>query len=308
MRNDWKGIVNPAGASESPPSVAKASTETFSQGFSGGPDAEQDNPFAAIGPKHPPILDRRNFNGLWRPGVSPRNGSLVSLDDAFLLENPPLTDKAKTFVDELRVLREDGKLPSLSTHACRSPGIYSTMFPAFVIGIAQTDDSVFLMFELPRLVRKIHLDARHPENLIPSYAGHSIGWWEGDTLVVDTIGFNGLGELDISGAPISDKAHMIERYKKAPDGRSIQLLIVVDDPENLTAPLVLERRWILANGVQHGEYDCEENPREDMSGETVYFEELYEPVCVRVPGEGIEQSRIVCNQASGRDIERRGAR
>jgi hypothetical protein len=160
----------------------------------------------------------------------------------------------------------------------------------------QTESSVFLLFEQPRFVQKIRLNRAHPRELAGTYAGDSIGHWEGNTLVVETIGFNGLGELDISGAPISAKARMIQRITKAADGRSLRIQITVEDPEYLYAPLTTERRWLWTNGVQQGEFDCEENPREDMNEQTYYLEKSYEPLCLRVEGQGAEPSRVICKK------------
>jgi hypothetical protein len=287
------------GASAQTP--GKPVAASFSQGFGGGPDAENDDGTGARGPVENPILDARDLNGLWKPGVTPRKRPLKSLDDAFLLEDPPLRANAQAVVDRIRSIRASGKLGGLSTHACRSPAIYTTMFPAFVIAVVQTADNIFVTFEQPRLVRKIRLNAKHQVPPTPTYRGDSVGHWEGNTLVVDTIGFNGLSELDISGAPTSPNAHMVERYTKSADGRSIRLLITLEDPDYLAAPLVVERRWVLSNGVQQGEFDCEENPRQDMAGEqTVYLEKLYEPICVRIEGQGAELSRVVCDAGPGK--------
>ena len=281
---------NPTGA------APQSKPQAFSQGFGGGPDAEKDDGGAAArGPREDPILDPHDLNGLWKPGVTPRKRPLKSLDDAFLLEDPPLLPASRAVVERYRTIRASGKLPALSTHACRSPSMYTTLFPAFVIAVVQTKDDVFITFEQPRLVRKIRLNANHPGQLSRTYRGDSVGHWEGNTLVVDTIGFNGLGELDISGAPTSRNAHMIERYTKSPDGRSIRLIVTIEDPGYLSEPLVVERRWVLSNGVQQGEFDCEENPRADMVDEqSVYLEPLFAPPCIRVEGEGAAPSRVIC--------------
>lgn len=293
-------LMSPYAAAQSAAKSAPAPAEpqVFSQGFSGGPDAEKDEGGGlARGPREAPILDPRDLNGLWKPGVTPRKRPLKSLDDAFLLEDPPLLPSAVKVVEQYRSIRASGKLPALSTHACRSPALYTTLFPAFVMAVVQTNDTVFITFEQPRLVRKIRLNAMHPSHLIRTYRGDSAGHWEGNTLVVDTVGFNGLGELDISGAPTSRDAHMVERYTKASDGRSIQLIITIADPQFLSEPLVVERRWVLSNGVQQGEFDCEENPRADMVAEqSVYLEPLYAPTCIRVEGQGAEPSRVVCHE------------
>ncbi len=269
----------------------------FSQAFAGGSDAESDDAAAGIhgAPKELPAADPRDFNGLWKPGITPRKRPLQHLDDAFLLEDPPLRPNAQALVEQYRAIKLSGRLPALSTHVCRSPGIYTTLFPAFVTSVVQTTDTLFIMFEQPRLVRRIRLNADHPVAPSASYVGDSVGRWEGNTLVVDTVGYNGLGELDISGAPVSRHAHMIERYTKSSDGKAIQILITVEDPEYLAEPLSVERRWVLAGSQQQGEFDCEENPREDMSDQTVYLDKRYEPVCFRVEGKAAEPSRVICS-------------
>lgn len=82
----------------------------------------------------------------------------------------------------------------------------------------------------PRHFRVIHLDGRsHPEDLKPSYHGHSIGHWEGDTLVVDTVGFNEKMWIDDVGTPHTDQLHLIERFSR-PNYGTLKYEITVDDP------------------------------------------------------------------------------
>jgi hypothetical protein len=88
----------------------------------------------------------------------------------------------------------------------------------------------------PRHFREIWLDGRgHPENLKPSYHGHSIGHWEGDTLVVDTIGFNEKMWFDSDGSPHTERLHLIERFTRVSRER-LKYEITVDDPGAYTAP------------------------------------------------------------------------
>ncbi len=270
------------------------------QAVSGGPDAE--NPllengmegWGTKGPDEAPIANPRDLNGLWRPGATPRKKPLASLEDVFALEDPPLQPAARNMIDKMAQIRKTGRPVQLATTACRSPAINTTLFPSFVTGIVQNDHSVFILFEEPRLTQIIRLNGKHPDNVTPSYRGDSIGHWEGNTLVVNTIGFNGRGELDITGAPVSAQAHMTQKFWKSADGKVLNLEITVTDPVYLTEPLVVQRRWIWTNGLQQGEFDCEENPRSDMNDQTHYLEKLYEPICLRVEGKGDQPSRVVC--------------
>jgi hypothetical protein len=88
----------------------------------------------------------------------------------------------------------------------------------------------------PRHFRVIYLDGRgHPENLTPSYHGHSIGHWEGDTLVVDSVGFNEKMWLDSDGSPHTEQLHLVERYTRVSMER-MKYEVTIDDPGAYTAP------------------------------------------------------------------------
>jgi hypothetical protein len=87
---------------------------------------------------------------------------------------------------------------------------------------------------------------------------------------------------------------MTQRITKASDGKALDIELTVEDPDFLAAPFTTRRRWLWTNGIQQGEFDCEENPREDMNEQTYYLEKTYEPVCLRVEGQGSEPSRVVC--------------
>jgi hypothetical protein len=102
--------------------------------------------------------------------------------------------------------------------------------------IMQIPGRVVMLFEYDHFVRQIFTDGRkHPEDLTPSYMGHSIGTWEGDTLVVDTVGFNDKTWLDGDGHPHSDELHLVERIRRAShDALSIDFAI--DDPKAYTKP------------------------------------------------------------------------
>jgi hypothetical protein len=83
--------------------------------------------------------------------------------------------------------------------------------------------------------RTIYMDGRqHPANLSPSYRGHSIGHWEGDTLVVDTVGFNEKVWIDNLGVPTTEQLHTIERFTRI-DYTNLRYEITIDDPGAYTA-------------------------------------------------------------------------
>jgi hypothetical protein len=83
--------------------------------------------------------------------------------------------------------------------------------------------------------RIIYMDGRpHPDDLDPSYGGHSVGHWEGDTLVVDSIGFNERGWIDSRGIPNTTKLHLVERFTRL-DFDTLSYEMIVDDPGAYTA-------------------------------------------------------------------------
>ena len=107
--------------------------------------------------------------------------------------------------------------------------------------------------------RQIFLDGRkHPADWNPSWLGHSIGVWEGDTLVVDTVGFNDKGWLQ-NGSPNTEQLHVIERIRR-PDEGHLEIDFTVEDPGALTGVWKGKLRAILAaKDEQVVEYVCESN-------------------------------------------------
>jgi hypothetical protein len=87
----------------------------------------------------------------------------------------------------------------------------------------------------PRHYREIWMDGRgHPDNLQPTYHGHSIGHWEGDTLVVDTVGFNEKMWFDAEGSPHTEQLHLVEKFTRM-SLEQLKYEITVDDPGAYTA-------------------------------------------------------------------------
>src|SRR5437762_1179085 len=111
----------------------------------------------------------------------------------------------------------------------------------------------------PYSFRIIYMDGRsHPGELEPTYAGHSIGHWESDTLVVDTAGFNEGSWIEAEGFPHTDRLHLIERFTRA-DFNTLRYEVTVDDPGAYTKPWVggFNLRW--NSGAELFEYVCQEN-------------------------------------------------
>ncbi len=109
---------------------------------------------------------------------------------------------------------------------------------------------------------QIYLDGRpHPADPNPAWYGHSIGHWDGDTLVVDRVGFDPRVWLDIQAHPHSDQLHIIERYQR-PDLGHLNIEITVDDPGVLAKPWTQKRTAELAPHEEIYEFICQENNRD----------------------------------------------
>lgn len=108
------------------------------------------------------------------------------------------------------------------------------------------DKIVMAMFQnVTSGVRRIYLNREHPKNLKPTWNGHSIGHWEGDTLIVDTIGFNDKSWLNADMAPHTEETHLIERMRQIQRNGSTYIEIVgkVEDRQALTSAYMYSRYY-----------------------------------------------------------------
>jgi hypothetical protein len=134
----------------------------------------------------------------------------------------------------------------------------------FITKFVHTPSLLVMLTEGPPGYRQVFLDGRkHPADFDPSWVGHSIGKWEGDTLVVDTIGFNDRGWMDVY--PRSEKLHIVERYRRVDFGH-IELQVTIDDPGVFAKPWRMNMNWDLAPKEELIEYVCENNRAENMVG------------------------------------------
>jgi hypothetical protein len=142
---------------------------------------------------------------------------------------------------------------------CFPPGVPRIMLQPFPWEIVQAKDRVLMIFEYQALTRQIFTDGRrHPKDLESTYMGHSIGRYEGDTLVIDTVGLNDKTWLDPMGLPHSDALHVVERLHRL-DHDTLQVDYTIDDPKAYTKPWTAQRIFKLHPEWQIKEYVCAEN-------------------------------------------------
>jgi hypothetical protein len=110
-------------------------------------------------------------------------------------------------------------------------------------------------------VRRIYMDRPHPKNPIPSWNGHSVGRWEGDTLMVDTVGFNDKSWLFGGMQPHTEEAHLMERIRLVGNGAFMEINITVEDRHALTSAYTYNRYYKRQpEGVEMPEDVCNEDP------------------------------------------------
>jgi hypothetical protein len=113
----------------------------------------------------------------------------------------------------------------------------------------------------PHTYRVIYMDGReHPKDLEPTAYGHNIGRWEGDTLVVDRVGFNEKFWIDREGIPHTSQLHMVERFTRT-DFNTLRYEITIDDPGAYTAPWTGGFLMNWSAGTEPFEYSCQDNNR-----------------------------------------------
>jgi hypothetical protein len=142
---------------------------------------------------------------------------------------------------------------------CLPPGVpRTTLMGLFPMQIVQTPKTIVMLFEVFHLFRIIPIDAKHPDDLEPSYMGDSVGHWDGDTLVVDVTGFNDKTWLSGVGTFHSEKLHVVEKFTRV-DENTIVYEDTVEDPVVLKGPWTRHGTIMLRPGTRIREYECVEN-------------------------------------------------
>jgi hypothetical protein len=176
------------------------------------------------------------------------------------LSNPNLKPwvKARMKKDNDEVLA--GKIAFTPGSSCMPAGVPSFMAyggpnPLYFL---QTPKEVWMIVSSNQQIRRVYLDVPHSTNPKPSWYGESVGHYEGNTLVVDTIGQNDKTFVDVYRTPHTENLHVVERWRIVNDGRMMEATFTVDDPDAFNQPWSGMRRY---RRVQQGmsEDICAEN-------------------------------------------------
>ena len=174
-------------------------------------------------------------------------------------EDVPLQPWAKALFDE----RKDGSHSREDPDAnCLPQGVPKIGALAYPWRLIQTPGSIVIIYEAFTLWRQIFMDGReliaHPN---PTWMGYSTAKWDGDTLVVDTRGFNGRLWLDQLGRPSTEALHVIERFHRRDFGH-LDIHVTIDDPGAYTRPWSVKQEVALRHDTELMEFICNENNRD----------------------------------------------
>src|SRR6266853_302560 len=161
------------------------------------------------------------------------------------LSNPNLKPWVKEHMkkDNDEVLA--GKIAFTARQSCMHAGVpgfmaYGGPTPLYFV---QTPKVVWLIFSGDHQVRRVYIDVPHSENPKPSWYGESVGHYEGDTLVIDTIAQHTKTVVDPYRTPHSEKLHVIERWQMTEEGKGLEVVFKVDDPDTFYQPWWGKRRY-----------------------------------------------------------------
>ncbi len=159
-------------------------------------------------------------------------------------------------------LAEERRKNQLEPHArCKPSGLARQFLTPYGVEFVEMPElrRIYIMdIGGPHTYRIIHMDGRtHPESPEPSYYGHSIGWWDRDTLVVETTGFNEGFWVDRGGLPHTDRLRALERFTRT-DFNTIRYVLTIDDPGAYTAPFDTQMQLQWSAGFELFEYICQQ--------------------------------------------------
>jgi hypothetical protein len=225
---------------------------------SGEPDLAAPAPRTAEG--------RVDFTGIWERAVTPseavQSGEAPPVATFFDIGSnieggPPFTPWAR----ELRAERMAAGMAGNPDAHCLPMGHMQFHLHPQPRKIVQTRDVIVILYEGNAGIRQIFLDGRalpDPEGLWPWWYGYSVGRWDGDTLVVETIGFRDDVWLDVNGSPLTSGGRIIERFRRPGFGR-MEIDVTIEDPRSYTEPFTVRVEHQILLDSELIEFVCIEN-------------------------------------------------
>ena len=173
-----------------------------------------------------------DFSGVYqaRPAYFPGTANIKTTDGSPIPELPAEAVKRKLLDDRVK----SNKPVIRNVQMVWPKGFVQASRARFYFDVVQIPKQISFFFEEDSQYFMAYLDEQHPANVKPSFFGDSVAHWEGDTLVIDTVGFN--GETPIDTIQVSDKLHTVMRLRLIENGKALENVITFDDPENFAHP------------------------------------------------------------------------
>ena len=214
-----------------------------------GPDGKPN--LSAPAPRLPD--GKPDLSGIWEAGS---NKYVLNIAADLKPGEVPFHPWAKTLVDQRADGSQSGQDPFANCLPQGVPRVNASPPPWKII---QKSDVIIVLYESANTWRQIFLDGRELGNdYPPTFLGYSTGKWDGDTLVVDTRGFNGKTWLDQTGKPTSEALHVTERFRRTDFGH-MEIQITIDDPKVYTKPWSVKQQARLVPNTDVIENACENN-------------------------------------------------
>lgn len=152
----------------------------------------------------------------------------------------PFTPVGKAAYEKNMAGLKNGSVEDTARTLCTPDGVPRLLESPYPFELIQTRGQVTFVYEMNHAIRLVDmtkpLESDETLSILPYYDGHSAGHWEGDTLVIQTAGFNEKTFIDATGAPHSDEMHVTERLRKINGGKQLEDIATIQDPKNYTKP------------------------------------------------------------------------
>jgi hypothetical protein len=164
------------------------------------------------------------------------------------LSNPILQPWAREHLRRVNERSLSGQVVAIPKERCWPVGVPAfLLLPATPVYFIQTPKEISMIWMQDHQVRRVYMDVPHAADVKPSWFGESVGRYEGDTLVVDTIGISGKSYVDNYQTPHTDQLHVVERFHMIDDGKTLEVNVHVEDPGAFTTPWNAIQRYRRTN-------------------------------------------------------------
>ena len=213
--------------------------------------------FAAPAPAAWPDLSGIYWTNTYSPKIVPVGGGEPPYKPEAMAEYRKNAEAVKTY-----------SLDDKSRKACTPDGIPRILQSPYPFEIVATPNrgEIHILYELNHVIRLVSIDKPMPPadelEIFPFYSGHSVGHFEGDTLVIETAGFNEKTFLDNSGAPHTDQLRTVERIRKINGGKELEDVVTIHDPGVFTKDWSARFVYQPRSDIRMMDYVCGEKHRD----------------------------------------------